>query len=711
MLAWQKRARLVVLVVAVGVAAAVFVTTRPRETPPQPAPVTRVDPTAVVESSGAFLVQVKGERENFTIQAEKQLSYSDGSTKLIGVKITSVRQGKTFVATGQEAKVGDDQSHIELMGNVRMTASDGLEVMADSATYSDSERIVRAPGPVAFKRGRMSGTGVDFTYDESRDLISLADKTVVNVAPDSQGANGADITAGSGILGRREKFASFERAVHIVRARQVIDADRALANLTEDEQHLTGLELQGSARITTPDAAPGALTAMSGDVIDLTYADNSDLVQHAMVSGAASVRIAGEKGSPERTLSSQMVEIGMAPDGTTVTSLNARENVALDLPAPRGQTSKNVRSNVLVASGNPGSGLTAAIFTEGVEYRETGGTPPLQRVVTSRSLNAALNGGLGEIRDALFSGDARFKDGSTQATAANIRYQAASGEIELTGNVGNAVPHVADDQIVVDATRIDMTLEGPKLTATGGPQPVRAVMQPAKPGSKDARKTPSLMQPDRPVNGSSHELVYAGGKESTAEFSGAVRLWQGDTSIQSDNVSVDGKTGNLSALGDVRSTFLVQDMNPDKKSRETTRSRGSAQAMVYEEAARKLTYRTGARLDDAQGDLRAGTIVLHLGQNGQDLERLEALEGVTFREKDQLTTGDRLEYVSAAQEYKVWGTGGLARMLRMTAEGCRKSEGSLLQFSRVTDTLRIEGKPETRSQSKSESSCTFPPTK
>ena len=58
--AWQKRARLVVLAVAVGVVAVVFVTTRRREEPPPPAPVERGDPAATIESSGAFLVQVKG---------------------------------------------------------------------------------------------------------------------------------------------------------------------------------------------------------------------------------------------------------------------------------------------------------------------------------------------------------------------------------------------------------------------------------------------------------------------------------------------------------------------------------------------------------------------------------------------------------------------------------------------------------------------------
>jgi len=285
MLTWQKRARLLVLIIAIGVVAVVFATTRKREVPPPPEPATRVDPAAVVESSGAFVVQVKGERETVRIDAEKQLSYSDGSSRLLKVKVTSVRQGKTFVATGDEAKVGDDQTHLDMKGHVHMIASDGLDVTAESATYSQSEGIVRAPGPVTFKRGRMSGSGVDFTYDEQRDLIGLSDQTNVKIAPDKQGGDTTDITSGSAVLAREDNFASFERAVRIVRGGQLITADSALGLLTENEEHLSSLELQGNAQIETPKAAAGELKLMSGEMIDLVYHESSDLLQSAVVAG------------------------------------------------------------------------------------------------------------------------------------------------------------------------------------------------------------------------------------------------------------------------------------------------------------------------------------------------------------------------------------------------------------------------------------------
>jgi len=713
-MSWQKRARWLLLVVGVGVAAAVFVTTSRREAPPAQVPVARVDPAAVMESSGAFLIQMKGERATVTIRADKQLSYPDGSSRLLGVTVTSMRQGQTFVVTGEEARIGENQTNLDIKGNVRMRSSD-LDVSAESATYSQTEGVVRAPGPVTFTHGRMSGSGVDFTYDETNDLLSLADRSKVRIAGDKTGSQPIDITSGSSVLGRRDQFVSFERAVHIIHGSQTIDAESALGDLTESQEHLSALELQGSARIETPAARPGELKLMSGDVINLTYYEDSDVLQSAIVSGSSSLRIAGDSGAPERVLHAGNLEIGMAPDGRTVTSLTGRDRVVLDLPGTKGQPSKSVNSNALVASGAPGQGLTAASFTEGVEYRETGGTPPVKRTVTSRNLDTALNGSLGDIREATFVGSVRLRDenGGTAANAEQMRYHVTTGQVELTGTSPAGIPHVVNEQIVVDAARVEMSIEGSKMKAIGGTiTPVRTVMQPVKADAKDGRRTPGIMQQDRPINAVSTELVYTGGAASSAEFTGAAQLWQeaakGEvTKVKADKIAIDSKTGNLNAGGSVISTMVVQDVSPTTKVRETSRSTGQAQEMIYEDALRKITYKTKATLIGPQGDLRGETIVLTLGTNGQDIERLEATEGVILKEVDRETRGDHLTYDAATSEYKMAGKGKLVRMRKTGPDGCSKlTDGSLLTFSRLTEILTVVGGDQTRTQTSSETTCT-----
>jgi lipopolysaccharide export system protein LptA len=708
--AWQKRARLATVVVGVGIVAAVFATSRRREHPAPVAPVSRADTTAVVETSGAILRQVKGARENFRLEAEKQLTYQDGSTKLIGVKITIEREGKTYIVTGNETKAGSNQSNIEIVGNVHLTSNDDLDVTAGTATYTETEGIVRAPGDVTFKRGRMSGTAFDFTYDKNRDQIGLADKTNITLAADPKGEGATTITSGSALLARKDKFASFERSVHIVRTDQVIDSASAIFDLTQDEKHITGLELTGTARITMPAAAPGGLSGLSGDNIKLTYVPNTEILQRASLSTGASLRLAGDKGAPEKTLSASTLDMELAPDGTTVTALTAREQVVLDLPAPKGQPSKSIRSASLVGTGDAQAGLKAAVFTDNVEYRETGGTPPVQRVVNSRVLDTTLANGFSDIRLARFSGNVRFRDGGTQATSAVVEYQVPTGEVELTGKIGNALPRVEDDRVKVDAVRINMTFPGPRLIAQEG---VTTLLKPAKPGATTASgskaKMPGIMQQDQQVNGKSDKLTY-NGETSAMELSGNATLWQGDTKIQGPVVQIDGSTGNLSASGGVRSWMVVQDTNAETKEQERSVARGVGKEMAYDDSQRKVTYVKDANLVSPQGDVKGNTVVLFLGANGQDIDRLHAVGNVTFKEKDRITVGEELDYSAASEEYTMAGTKDkLVRMLRREQTECKESTGSALTFKRGADSLAMKGSEGTRTQTKTVNCSELPP--
>jgi LPS export ABC transporter protein LptC len=714
MVAWQKRARLVVLVVAVGVVAVVYFTTRRREAPPPAAPVERGDPAATVESQGAFLIQMKGEKETVRVEAPTQFSYPDGSIRLIKAKVTSTRQDETFVATADEMRVGEDQNNIEMKGNVVITSSAGLDAKGATASYSRTEGVIHAPGPVTFKRGRMSGSGVDFSYDETRDIMGLSDQTKVVLAPEKKGGETTNITAGASVLARTDNFMSFERSVHIVRGTQVIDADSAIGEFTESQEHLTSLELTGSARIETPNPRPGDLKLMSGDVINLTYYEDSDVLQSAIVTGGSALRIAAEKNSAESVLHADNIEIGMAPDGSTLTSLNARDHVVFDLSTVKGQPAKKVISNALVASGEAGKGLTVASFTEGVEYSETGGTPPVKRTVTSRTLDTSLKGGLGQIQEATFIGSARFRDAvkGMQAAGAQMRYNMQTGQVALTGATGEPVPRVVNEQIQIDATNIDMDVEGSKVQAYSESRPVQSVMFPAKPGATGAARTPGLMKQDQPVQGVSAKLNYTGGESGSIELIGAVRLVQGEkseTQIKAEKVVIDGKTGNLVAHGSVISQMVVQDINPTTKARETTRSTGYGDQMQYVDAERKVTYTTKAHLVGPQGDLTAQTIVLTLGQNGQDIERLEATGEARMQEIDRITHGEHLIYDAAKEEYTVVGKTKLVRTFKRTEEGCRRSEGSLMRYVRGSDSLFLEGGTQSRSQTAADTACPPPP--
>jgi len=691
---WQRNARLFVVAVAVTVSAAVFLTGRRRQPPPTAPAIPRVDPSAVVDTSGAFVRDVKGEKERFRVESGRLLKYPDGRTKMMDVKISVERAGKSFVITGEEAQVGENQSSVHLTGKVHLNGSDGLKLdAAAGASYSESEGIVRAPGPVTFSRGTMTGTGVDFAYDGNRDSISLADRTSIQVAADKKDTAGADIKAGAAVLARKDHFMSFERDVHIVRGDQVIDSARAIADLTDDEKHITALDVNGDARITRNGAVSGGVKAMSASNIKLSYAEDSERLQRAILAGTSTIKIAGDKVVPDKTLAAESLEVAIGADGTTVTALNAQDKVSLDLPAPKGEPSKNIKSSRLVASGDDTHGLTAAVFSDGVEYREFGGEPAVQRLVKSRNLDAVLKNGFAEISDARFTGAVQFNDGGMQAAAGEVRYKVSAGAVDLTGRIGNALPHVANDQVVVDSGHIEMVLDGPKMTATEGP--VRTVLKAAKPGAgKDAAKMPGLMQQDRDVNGSSDKLVYDGTNGSSAEFTGNARLFQADTLVQGQKVAFDGRTGNLRAEGTVKSTILIDDIDEATKKPTTMASTATAGSMQYEEATRKMTYETAAHLVSPQGDITAAKIGLTFEQETHDVKALEGAGAVTLKENGRVTTGDKLLYVSQGQVYTMSG-----KLVKMIEANCRESTGTKLTFHKSTDLVDIEGNGDSRTQS------------
>src|SRR5690348_8765514 len=116
---WQKWARIVVAIVGIAAAVAVYATMGERA---RPVPVTlpaRMDPKAVIESSGNIVQQVRGTRQDYLIEAERQLTYEGGATRLMGVKITvRNRGGRDYVVTGQQAQAGENQKELQLNGAV-----------------------------------------------------------------------------------------------------------------------------------------------------------------------------------------------------------------------------------------------------------------------------------------------------------------------------------------------------------------------------------------------------------------------------------------------------------------------------------------------------------------------------------------------------------------------------------------------------------------
>jgi lipopolysaccharide export system protein LptA/lipopolysaccharide export system protein LptC len=684
---WQRGARIGVALVAVATITGVALTMRKRDAAPAAATVTRVDRKAVAESSGGRMTQATGMRIPGFIDYAHQFTYEDGTLRFVKPVLTTKRSGRDFLLKGNEATIGPAQTHMTVTGAVELTASDGLRATTDEATYSSGEQVVRVPRKIEFARGATSGSGVGMTYDQVREVMWLLDQAVITVAPDPGKDPGMKIVAGAAGMARREKYFRFDRGFNATREGRVLSSDAAMAYLTDDERALRSLELRGNSRIVMSGAVEGGLQSMTASEINLSFADDGETIQHAALAGTGVIQLAGAAGQPGRRIAGEVVDVTVGPDGQ-VTALVARDKVQLGLPAAPGAPERVITAATMDGSGEAGRGLTGARFTDNVEFREKKADGTL-RVARSKALSVVL-GAQGGVDDAQFTGVTRFEDGALTAVAQDARYLVATGQLLLRGNIGPQPPEVRDARILVKATTIDLVFEGPKMVAKGN---VQSVSQPARkagtPGAKPEAHVPGLLKEDQPTNVAAAALEYDGGI-SKAIYTGGSRLWQKDTAISGDTITLDEKSGDLTASGQVRTSMPFEQLDSKTNEKKQVTSIATSKDLHYEDAVRRATYTTEAHVNGPQGDLRAVKIEMYLIEGGGSLERVEAYDAVTLKADERTASGLRMTYFAADEKYYM--TGSPVRII----EPCRDTTGKTLTFYRSTDRVFIDGAEEKR---------------
>ena len=691
---WQRHARWVIAVF--GVLFAVFVARelKRRDPPPAMKPVVRTDPKAIVETTGGTATRTTLNREDVSVTSERQSTYEDGSSKMQGVNVVfPERNGtRTFTITAKEGRLGKAATTMALDGAVKMVGSDGMTVLTEHATYAEIDAVVRAPGPVDVTRGRMHATGIGMTWDKTADVLTILEQAAVHITADNPADGPSDVTSGTAVFARRDKNLRFERGARILRSGRVLEADTAVMLLSPDEKRVETIELHDHARITSAKVSPGGLQGMSGGQINLTYAADGESLQHALVAGDASIQIAGEAGKPGRQIVATTVDIALAPDGTTPTALLGRENVQLTFPPEPGAAGRTIRSANLDAKGEPGKGLTRALFSGAVQYRERGAN--VARAVNSGSLDVGLKPGMSGIEDAKFAQAVKFEEGKMAAQAAAAHYDIDKGTLALSGKEpGMLVPHVATEQITVDAVSIDVTLAGPMLKAAGN---VRSTLKPAskKPGDlANDVKMPAMLKQDQPVLVIGESMDYDGAS-SKGTYAGRARLIQGETSVKGDTIVIDNKAGNLGAAGNVVTMTVLESSGKDKK-KDRAASMATAKDFKYDDAERRMVYTTDAHLSGPEGDMTAARIELFLKPSGDELERAEAYDTVVLREQSRETRGSTLIYTTANETYVV--TGSPVKIL----DRCqRETIGRTLTFNKGADSIVVDGNAQIRTQTK-----------
>ncbi|MBA2354592.1 MAG: hypothetical protein H0V80_07995, partial [Acidobacteria bacterium] len=210
---------------------------------------------------------------------------------------------------------------------------------------------------------------------------------------------------------------------------------------------------------------------------------------------------------------------------------------------------------------------------------------------------------------------------------------------------------------------------------------------------------------DQPVNVSAARLER---KAAAAVYSGDAQIWQAATSIKGDTLTLAEDSGNLLAVGKVRTVLELEEKNEATGATERNMTTGTANALEYVDTDRTAILRENARLVSTRdGDLRGNRIELFLVEGGRELERMEAYEAVTLRTETRHGVGARLTYFAKDGRYVMGGTPVV--VLEQFPNECRETTGRRLTFFRTSDVISVDGNQSTRTQGKTTGTCPAKP--
>lgn len=698
---WQRFAQIAIALFVIAFIAVLAASMRrPATTPEQATPATQIpnnqqQPIQIWNPGGGKNAFFSGGRKVFDAEFGKHVGLADGRHLLSeGVRFITNRNGKDLNIAARDVELKEKAGNFEtahLKGNVMLTGEGGLEARSEEATYVESEGVVRMPGPVTFKKGRLSGSGVGATYDLNREVLWLLDKATfaVEAAKDGTGA----MTGGSASIGlaRLEHYVKLTKDAHINGDGRDIRANDITITLTADDERVQKLELRGSSRITGGQSGPQSMSAQD---IDVVYGEDGRSMQAANLMEQSVLQL-GAAGAGKQ-IAGRLINLGMAPDGKTVTNLAANENVQVDLPSENNGTAKRIRSAALVAHGTPEAGLRTASFTGKVDYQESRparrNITAVDRRATSESLQLETKPGLGAIEKADFRGNVEFKDADVTAKAPRGVYHVERDRIELMPSDGDPglPPTVEDAKISVGARTIEFTLGTRDMSAD---TKVRSTLKQQKAGSRQQAKVPSVLKQDAPIYVTANTLRYQGAA-SRAVYSGSVVMWQeGDSTIKGDTLTLDDKTGNLQVDGNVVTVYWLEETDRKTGEKKKTLTTGRSKTFVFDDKRRLGTYTGNAQLDGPQGNLTGHKIEIFLKANENEVERLEAFAedvDVAIRDGKRRSYGRHLTYTAADDKYLMVGT-PVESIEEEDGGNCRVSHSTSVEFYRGRDMGKVDG--------------------
>ena len=715
-----------------------------------------VVPAAVQQQTQTFSYKrVEKDRTIFTIRASRATEFKEGTPALLeDVWITVYgREGnRNDNIHTRECSYDRKSGGIQCKGELTIDIQDAgpasnaappksMQVKTSNLSFDGQTGEASTPAAVDFSFPQGHGRGVGVTYSTQTATIQVKHEVEFEMTP-SDHAGGLPINVtGSSLEIRRDNRTVTLGGPAIVRegdrelsAKEIsveLDEDfHARHAIAEGRPTLRGLRDARTFSVAAdrfegylnPEgwveriAASGGVTGtrkglagtdnFSSGHVELALEPRHNILREMRATDGVTAE--SQQGAVSQILKTNALRVKFAPgDRPDQQRIESAETLApTTIESKNGSDTTELRAPKFTTQFASGGRLSQLFGSGGVEVQSQNGNSPPQ-VSTAETLNAAFSPD-GQWTTVEEGGNVHFQQADRKATAAYAKIDRAADQIALSGS-----PVLLDAMSRTTARSVTIGQKSGRIDAEGGV--VSTYLPSAQADSVNLGSGPAHITADT-LSGatSSGRIVY----------SGHSRLWQGESVLEGDQITLWRDEKKMQATGNVVAVFPqasgpalkpVSRSSPDASGPTLWRVR--APSLTYWNDQNKARLEGGVIATSQQGSLESRTLDVYLGPatnptasnpaagqrpagrpgtpgSGQ-LNRILAQGNTVIRQGDRRGTADQAEYTSNDQKFVL--SGGQPTL---TDASGNTTAGRSLTFFVASDTILIDSQAGSRTLTK-----------
>ena len=297
------------------------------------------------------------------------------------------------------------------------------------------------------------------------------------------------------------------------------------------------------------------------------------------------------------------------------------------------------------------------------------GNPPAPATLEADSLLASFLDS-GQLNRVEALGNCRVEASGIRGTSETLLADAPQDRVSLRGD-----PVVSDARSRIAAQEIDLSPGRREMEARGD---VKTSMKGREPGAREI--SPSYFSAREPIFFQAHRLTLEEGGD-LARYAGSVRGWQGDDSLQAEEVILRFGDRRMKAYRNVLCRFVGNPAAAAPGAAAPSPTLIVASAMEYGEAEGVIHFRDTVKMTRAESTVsseRMHTTLSDPAEGRRRVTRILSEGGVHFTHLANTGTSDRLVYFPDQDLVEMQTDAGLAEVVDR-ASG-RTLKGKTLQF-------------------------------